>query len=291
MALRLAEIANGVVINADASQIYADLRIVSARPTPEDEARAPHRLFGVRDGAMPCSAADWAALARAAIDEAHVAGRLPIVVGGTGLYLRTLIDGIAPVPAINPAIREAVRAMPVAEAQAALVGEDPEAAARLRPADGARIARALEVVRSTGRPLADWQQERSGGIGHRIALVAQLLLPPRDWLAARCAARFRAMLDAGALGEVQALMARALDPALPVMRAIGVPEIVAHLAGQIDRDMMIERGTIATRRYAKRQYTWFRGQSPPSWLAQEEQLDDASTAYLATKLRERCLTR
>ena len=149
--------ANGVVINADSAQVYRDLRIVSARPTPADEARAPHRLYGYRDGADACSAADWAADAKAAIAEAHEAGRLPILVGGTGLYFRTLLDGIAPVPEIDPEIRATVRALPVAEAHAALAREDPEAAARLRPTDTTRVARALEVVRSTGRPLAAWQ--------------------------------------------------------------------------------------------------------------------------------------
>ncbi|HEY1145092.1 MAG TPA: tRNA (adenosine(37)-N6)-dimethylallyltransferase MiaA, partial [Allosphingosinicella sp.] len=156
LALALAERTGGVVVKADSAQVYRDLRIVSARPTPEDEARAPHRLYGYRDGAEPCSAADWAADAKAAIREIQAAGRLPILTGGTGLYIRTLLDGIAPIPPIDPAIRAEVRALTAAEGHAALVREDPHAAARIRPSDTSRIARALEVVRSTGRPLAGW---------------------------------------------------------------------------------------------------------------------------------------
>lgn len=270
MGVALAEATGGVVINADASQVYADLRILSARPSAEEEARAPHRLFGHVDGAYPCSAADWAADARAEIAAAHAAGRLPILVGGSGLYIRTLLDGIAPVPAIDPAVRDGVRALPVAEAHAALVHEDAAAAARLNPADTTRVARALEVVRSTGRSLAAWQQDRIGGIAGQVDLAPLLLLPVRDWLRARCDTRFEAMLDQGAVAEVEALLARQLDPALPVMRAIGVREIAAFLAGTIDRDTMIAQAQAATRQYAKRQYTWFRGQAPAGWPRVEE---------------------
>jgi tRNA dimethylallyltransferase len=265
LALALAEAADGVVVNADASQVYADLAILSARPSAEEMAHAPHRLFGHIDGAEACSAARWAADARAEIDAAHAAGRLPILVGGTGLYIRTLLDGIAPVPEIDAAIRAEVRALPVADAHAALAREDAPAAARLAPADTTRVARALEVVRSTGQPLAAWQGRKEGGIADRITLRPLLLLPPRDWLVARCDARFAMMVEQGALEEVRALLARRLDPALPVMRAIGVREIADWDAGLIDRDTMIERATIATRQYAKRQYTWFSRQPPPDW--------------------------
>ncbi len=173
LAIRIAERHRGVVINADASQVYADLRLLSARPSAADEARVPHRLFGHVDGADPgYSAARWAAEARHEIDAAHAAGLLPVLVGGTGLYMRTLIDGIAPVPSIDPAIRATVRAIPVAEAHALLEIEDPPAAARLAAADTTRVARALEVVRATGRPLAHWQRQRTGGIGNRIDLAA-----------------------------------------------------------------------------------------------------------------------
>ena len=265
LALALAEWAKGVVINADSAQVYRDLRIVSARPSPEEEARAPHRLYGYRDGVEACSAAEWAADARAAISETHSAGTLPILVGGTGLYLRTLLEGIAPVPEIEPAIRNEVRALPREEAYALLTGEDPEAAARLRPSDTSRIARALEVVRATGRPLTHWQQERVGGIAHSVALKPLILLPPREWLYERCDHRFETMMSDDGIAEIEALLARQLAPSLPVMRAIGVPEIAAFIRGELTRDEALAAGRLATRRYAKRQYTWFRHQPPPEW--------------------------
>lgn len=255
----------GVVINADSAQVYRDLRVLSARPTEEEMQGVEHRLFGAWDGAEPCSAADWAAAAKREIEDTQLVGAVPILVGGTGLYLRTLLDGIAPVPPIDPAIRATVRALPVTEAYAALQAEDPERAAALNPGDTARIARALEVVRSTGRPLAHWQGERVGGIGGRVELFPLVLLPERAWLYARCDARFARMLDSGAAEEVEALLARGLDPALPVMRAIGVPEIAGWLRGEWSREDTIARGQQATRNYAKRQYTWFRRQPPEDW--------------------------
>lgn len=266
LAIALAERTGGTVINADSAQVYRDLRILSARPSPQEAARVPHRLFGYIDGAESCSAARWAADARAAIEAAHAAGSLPILVGGTGLYLRTLLDGIAPVPPIDPAVREAVRALPVAQAHAALVREDPAAARRLAAADTTRVARALEVVRSTGRPLADWQGAREGGIGDRVTLAPLILLPDREWLFARCDRRLGVMFDDGGIEEVRTLIARAdVPPDAPVRRAIGVPEIAAMLAGEIDRDEALARARLATRQYAKRQYTWFRNQPPAGW--------------------------
>ncbi|MEH3099295.1 tRNA (adenosine(37)-N6)-dimethylallyltransferase MiaA [Sphingomonas adhaesiva] len=265
-AIDLAERIDGVVVNADASQVYRDLRILSARPDATDEARVPHRLFGHIDGAESCSAARWAADARAIIAQTHGAGQVPILVGGTGLYLRTLLDGIAPVPDIDPAIRTAIRALPVSETHAALAREDPAAAARLAPGDTARMARALEVIRSTGRPLAAWQAERHGGIGGDIDLRAMVLLPDRDALMQRCDRRLIAMFDGGAVDEVARLLARDdVPPDAPVRRAIGVPEIAAMLDGAIDREQALARAQLATRRYAKRQYTWFRHQPPPGW--------------------------
>ncbi|WP_188055722.1 tRNA (adenosine(37)-N6)-dimethylallyltransferase MiaA [Sphingosinithalassobacter sp. CS137] len=266
LALALAEARDGTIINADSAQVYADLRVLSARPSPEEEARAPHRLFGHVDGADSCSAPRWAADARAAIAEAHRAGRLPILVGGTGLYLRTLLDGIAPVPEIDPEVRAEVRALPVAEAHAALGESDPEAAARLRPSDTTRVARALEVVRSTGRPLAAWQAERTGGIGDRVRLMPLILLPDRDWLTKRIDARFETMLESGAAEEVGTLLARSdIGENAPVRRAIGVREIGDWLAGQSTRETAVARAQAASRQYAKRQYTWFRRQPPPEW--------------------------
>jgi tRNA dimethylallyltransferase len=257
------------VINADSAQVYRDLRVLSARPSEEEMGGVPHRLFGAWDGAEPCSAADWAALAKREIEDAQIAGMLPILVGGTGLYIRTLLDGIAPVPEIDPAVRESVRGLPVAEAYAALQVEDPERAAALHAADATRIARALEVVRSTGRPLAHWQQHRAGGIGDAVDLHPLVLLPPREALYSRCDARFERMLDEGAVEEVRALLARGLSPALPVMRAIGVPEIAGWLRGEWSREEALVRGQQATRNYAKRQYTWFRRQPPEEWPRSE----------------------
>jgi len=254
-----------VVINADSAQVYADLAVLSARPTDEEMQGVPHRLFGTWDGAQACSAPDWAAAARLEIAAAHAVGALPILVGGTGLYIRTLLDGIAPVPAIDPSVREDVRAMPVAKAYAALQDEDPERAAALAPADVTRIARSLEVVRSTGRTLASWQSEHSGGIADSVNLRPLVLMPDRAWLYARCDLRFERMWQAGALAEVQALLARKLDPALPVMRAIGVAEVGAFLAGEMTEAEGIAAGAQATRNYAKRQYTWLRNQTPDHW--------------------------
>jgi tRNA dimethylallyltransferase len=278
------------IINADASQVYTDLRILSARPSEGEVAEAPHALFGHIDGSHAYSAAEWAADARIAVSEARAERRLPILVGGTGLYLRTLLDGIAPVPEIDADIRAAVRAIPVAAAHAALAREDGDAAARLSPNDTTRVARALEVVRSTGKPLSHWQAERVGGIGNAVRLGAMILLPPRDWLFERCNARFSAMLDGGAMDEVQALLARKLDPALPVMRAIGVREVSAILADPAVRAEQLKIGQIATRQYAKRQYTWFRNQPPPGWMRVEAQLDDDFVNDLAIKLQHMALT-
>lgn len=254
-----------VVINADSAQVYADLAVLSARPSEAEMQGIPHRLFGAWDGAESCSAADWAVAARGEIAAAHAGGAVPILVGGTGLYLRTLLDGIAPIPPIDPAIRAAVRAMPVAEAHAALRSEDPNRAAILAPTDTTRVARALEVVRSTGQPLAHWQARLEGGIGGEVALHPLVLLPERGWLYKRCDARFAAMLELGAAAEVERLLARGLDPDMPVMRAIGMREITGWLRGEWSREEAMTRGQQATRNYAKRQFTWLRHQPPPAW--------------------------
>jgi tRNA dimethylallyltransferase len=291
LAVRLAEMTGGVVINADASQVYADLRVLSARPDAAEEARAEHRLFGYRDAATACSAADWAADAKAEIAKAHAAGQLPIMVGGTGLYIRTLILGIAPVPEIDPAIRAEVRGMAVEAAHAALMREDPDMAARLRPQDSSRVARALEVIRSTRRSLARWRQELVGGIGNDTTIIPAILLPPRAWLRHRCDQRFEAMLEQGAIEEVDALRARRLDPALPAMLAVGVREISGWRDGLLSYREMVALAQAATRQYAKRQYTWFRRQPPTSlWRHHDTQLDDKEIEIIATKLRKDALT-
>ena len=263
----MAQERNGTVINADSAQVYRDLRVLTARPSREEEAAAPHLLFGHVDGAdAGYSAARWADEAKAAIAATRAAGRLPILVGGTGLYLRTLLDGIAPVPAIDPAIRAAVRAMAVADAHAALAGEDPAAAARLHARDTTRVARALEVVRSTGRPLTAWQAAREGGIGAGVTVEPLILLPDRATLFQRIDARLDAMLADGAVEEVAALLARPDLPAdAPIRRAIGVPPLRALLAGEATRAEAVERLRTDTRHYAKRQTTWFRHQAPADW--------------------------
>lgn len=255
----------GVVINADSAQVYADLSVLSARPSADEMHGIEHRLFGSWDGAHTCSAADWAEQARAEIAQLQHEGAVPILVGGTGLYIRTLLDGIAPVPPIDPAVRAEVRSLPVTEAYAALLNEDPKRAALLSPNDIVRICRALEVVRSTGRSLADWHAEPVGGICGEVALLPMILLPDRSTLYARCDARFERMIEGGALAEVEALLARDLDPALPVMRAIGVPEIAGYLRGEGTLEEALARGAQATRNYAKRQFTWFRHQPPAEW--------------------------
>lgn len=262
-----------MIVNADSAQIYRDLRILSAAPTDEELLKAEHLLYGAKDGALPCSAAEWADLAREAIGRVHARGRTPILVGGTGLYLRTLLQGIAPVPAIAPEVREAVRTASGKENRAKLEILDPGAASRLNAGDSARISRALEVILSTGRTLLEWQKERQGGIEGEVELRALVLLPPRKWLYARCDERFAHMVENGAVQEVEALLARRLNPNLPVMRAIGVREIAAYLLGTSSLDEAVAAGQQATRRYAKRQYTWFAHQPPANWHRFKEALD------------------
>jgi len=253
------------VINADSAQVYRDLRVLSARPHETEMQGIDHRLFGNWDGAQPCSAGVWADAVRKELDTLYAQGTVPILVGGTGLYMRSLLDGIAPIPEIDPSIRAMVRAMPQTDAWAALLIEDPIAAAKLAPADNSRTARALEVIRATGKPMSHWQTRTTGGIGGQITLHPLILLPERETLYTRCDLRFETMLEQGAIEEVAALMDRGLDPALPVMRAIGVREIAAWLRGDCTREAMIEAGQLATRQYSKRQYTWFRNQPPEHW--------------------------
>jgi tRNA dimethylallyltransferase len=273
LALALAQQINAVIVNADSAQVYRELGVVSAAPSGDELRSAEHRLYGVRDGALPCSAADWASMAKREIADIHASGRTPILVGGTGLYLRILLDGIAPVPPIDPEVRARVREASTEQNRAKLQELDPEAAQRLRPADTARISRALEVILSTGRTLADWQKHREGGIGEAVELHPLILLPPRKWLYARCDERFAHMVDKGAVSEVEALLARRLDPNLPVMRAIGVPELSGYVLGHATLDQAITAGQQATRRYAKRQYTWFAHQPPAEWPRFREALD------------------
>ena len=274
-----------MIVNADSAQVYRDVRILSAAPSSDELARAEHRLYGVLDGSKACSAADWAAMARREIEDVHASGRLPILVGGTGLYLRTLLQGIAPVPPIDPRIRRQVREASVEKNRERLLQLDSQSAARLNPADRLRIARALEVVLSTGKTLAEWQSRREGGIEDAVALRPLILLPPREWLYRRCDERFAAMVEGGAAEEVRALLERSLSPDLPVMRGIGVREISAWLSGEASREEAMAAGQQATRRYAKRQYTWFAHQPPQEWPRVREPLEDRTMAQALALLR------
>lgn len=285
LALRLAERHDVSIINADSAQVYAHLPILSAQPSVEEMAQAPHRLFGYLDGRNACSAAQWAADAKIEIARAWAQGRLPLLVGGTGLYLRTLLDGIAPIPEIDPDVRAAVRAMTTGQARSALSLEDAPALAGLSANDDSRIKRALEVVRSTGRSILSWREAKSGGIAGDVDLSPITLLPPRDWLYERCDRRFALMLDGRATEEVAALLELNLPADAPVLRAIGVPEIAAMLEGQISRDQALLLGQTATRQYAKRQYTWFRNQPPVHWNRWSEAFNDSDIKCIERILR------
>ncbi len=262
LALAVAERLGAVIVNADASQLYADLPILSAQPTAADRARVSHRLYGVLDGAEAGSAASWAALARREIDAATASGRLPLLVGGNGLYLRALLDGIADVPEIHAGVRAAVRALDPTAARAALEIEDAAAAARLHPADRQRTLRALEVVRATGRTLAGWQSVGAVGLSATHCVRAVVVTRDRDKVHARCAVRVEAMLGSGVLDEVATLLARGLPADRPVLRTIGVPPLATYLAGDASLAEAGARLLSDTRHYAKRQATWWRNQQP-----------------------------
>ncbi|AWN45978.1 tRNA (adenosine(37)-N6)-dimethylallyltransferase MiaA [Methylobacterium terrae] len=269
LALALARRHGGTVINADSMQVYRDLRLLTARPAPDEEARAPHRLYGTVDGAVNFSVGHYLAEAGAALREAWAAGSLPIVVGGTGLYFTGLTEGLSEIPPVSEAVRAEVRAEAEGRAtpdlHAALAGRDPEGAARLDPNDRLRVLRALEVLAATGRPIAAFHAARRPGPLTGLPCTRLFLTPDRETLRARIDARFLAMMAAGALDEVRALAARGLDPMLPVMRAHGVPGLIAHLRGALSGDEAVARGQADTRRYAKRQVTWFRHQAGPDW--------------------------
>ncbi|MBS0295620.1 MAG: tRNA (adenosine(37)-N6)-dimethylallyltransferase MiaA [Proteobacteria bacterium] len=265
VALELARRIGGVVVNADALQLYADLRILTARPSAEEEAQAPHRLYGVADAADGWSVGRWLEAAQAVLAEAGADGRPAVVVGGTGLYFRALTQGLADVPAIPAAAREEAEARFAREGEAAfraaLAERDPAAAERIFPGDRQRLVRAFEVALATGKPLSAWQAETAPTLAAED-WSAVVLEPPRETLYARCDRRLEAMLDEGALAEVEALMARGLDPALPAMKATGLRELAGFLRGEWSREEAIEAAQRETRRYAKRQLTWLRNQTP-----------------------------
>jgi tRNA dimethylallyltransferase len=264
LALGLAQARGGVIVNADSMQVYRDLRIITARPTPAEEARAPHRLYGHVDAAENYSTGRWCVDAAAALKAAADAGQAAILVGGTGLYFKALLQGLAAVPPIPASIRDAVRGRLAAAGAAALHAElaerDPAAAARLMPNDRARISRALEVVLATGRSLHDWHREGLPAALDAAGAAKIFLVPEREALHRRIDARFDAMMASGALDEVRALAARELDPSLPAMKAHGVPWLIRYLAGDVTRDEAIAHAKLETRQYTKRQATWFRNQ-------------------------------
>mgnify|MGYP000150342032 CR=1 FL=1 len=266
LALALAEKFGGLVINADAMQVYRDLRVITARPTPEEEARVPHRLYGHVDAAENYSVGRWCADVAAVLAESESGRRLPIIVGGTGLYFKALTQGLSAIPATPEEVRAAVRARMEIEGperlHAELAQRDPEMAGRLKPADRVRISRALEVLQSTGRSLAAWQREGLQPILDPAYAVKIFLAPDRSLLHKRIEDRFDAMLAAGAIEEVRALDARGLDPLLPAMKAHGVPWLRRYLRGEISLEAAASGAKLDTRRYTKRQFTWFRHQMP-----------------------------
>ncbi|NHN88340.1 tRNA (adenosine(37)-N6)-dimethylallyltransferase MiaA [Acetobacter conturbans] len=262
LALALGERLGGTVINADSMQVYRELRVLTARPTPEEEARLPHRLYGVSPAAEARSVAWWRLEAIAALEEAWSTGRLPILCGGTGMYLRALTNGLTEVPDPGPEAREEARALAVdpATLHGCLMDVDPDTAASLRPTDPQRLARAWEVWRGTGKGLA-WWRTQPGLPSVDCRFIAIRLDPEREVLRTAIARRFGLMIEQGAIKEVRALLEQQLDPALPAMRAHGVPELAAMLRSEIDLAQAEERAVLATGRYTKRQATWFNHQA------------------------------
>jgi tRNA dimethylallyltransferase len=277
LALALAEKRGGTIINADSMQVYRDLRIITARPPPEEERRAPHRLYGQIDAAENYSVGRWCGEAAAVLAESTAQSRMAILVGGTGLYFNALTRGLAAVPPIPAEIRDTVRARLVSEGAAALHAElvvrDPAAAARLPPGDRARVTRALEVVLATGRSILDWHDDNKPASVDLAGAAKVFLTPEREELSRAIDARFDAMMAAGALEEVRALAARNLNPSLPAMKAHGVPWLIRHLKGEVTLAEAVEHAKLETRQYTKRQATWFRNQLPDfAWVAPDDAL-------------------
>ncbi|MGQ0665306.1 MAG: tRNA (adenosine(37)-N6)-dimethylallyltransferase MiaA [Pseudomonadota bacterium] len=289
LALAVAQAFDGTIINADSMQLYRELRVLSAAPTAADLARAPHRLYGVLSAAQQGTVAGWLARARAEIARAQGQGRLPIVVGGTGMYLKALVAGLADHPPIPPELRRAACARHAAVGAAAFHAEltrlDPIMAARLSPGDTQRLIRAFEVVTATGRSLAEFQ--RRGDERPPVEFATIVLLPARDTVYAATDARCRRMMAEGALAEVRALIALDLDPGRPAMKAVGVRELARHIAGELNLEQAVALFQRATRNYAKRQLTWFRHQSPGArvWNAQfSESLEVEMFPFIRTMI-------
>ena len=274
LALDVAGRIGGAVVNADSMQVYRDLKILSARPTPEEEARVPHRLFGHVDAAVNYSVGRYLADLAETLRDLDARGITPVIAGGTGMYFKAALYGLSDIPAvpdeIRARVREAASGKTPQELHAELSARDPETAARLRPTDPQRILRALEVYAATGKPLVSFQGPRSVPLLDAAQCPAFFLAPDKETLYARIDRRFDWMMQSGALDEVAALRARQLDPALPAMRAHGVPHLIAYLDGRMSREEAIMRGKLDTRRYAKRQFTFARHQLTGfQWLSGE----------------------
>jgi tRNA dimethylallyltransferase len=286
LALALAEKLGGTIVNADSMQVYRDLRIITARPTPEEEARVPHCLYGHVDAAENFSVGRWCTEVADVLAATQREARAAIVVGGTGLYFSALTQGLAAVPPIPAQIRNEVRTRLASDGAEALHAEltqrDPVAAARLMPGDRARVTRALEVILATGRSISQWHESNMPACVDAVLAAKVFLLPDRDALLRRIDARFDAMMAAGALDEVRALAGRRLDPNLPAMKAHGVPWLIRHLNGEMALAEAIEGGKRDTRQYTKRQATWFRNQLPDFvWVAPENALAAVEGQLLA----------
>ncbi len=268
-ALALAERIGGTIINADSMQVYAELRVLTARPTPSDEARVPHRLYGHIGARERYSVGRYQAEAAATLAETRAAGRVPIFVGGTGLYFDVLTKGLSPIPPVPAEIREATRRRFEEIGRDAFYAElqarDPQTAARLRISDTQRLARAMDVLQATGRPLSQWQAMDGEPVVAGLKTARFVLAPPRDVLARRIEQRFDAMVAAGALDEAGALTG--LDPSLPAAKALGLPQLQCHLAGETSLENAAAEAKLATRQYVKRQLTWFRNRMKNwTWL-------------------------
>jgi tRNA dimethylallyltransferase len=278
LALELARRLDGEIVNADSMQMYADLRVLTARPTVEEEAQAPHHLFGVVDAAERFSVGAWLRQAAPVIADIRALGRTPIVVGGTGLYFKALTEGLAEIPEPPAALLASLRSEPPEVLHARLCDLDPQGAARIQPRDGPRTVRALAVRLHTGRAISDWREGTGGGLADWLGIA---LTPPRPVLYAAIDARFAAMLAGGALEEARRLAARQLDPLLPVMKAHGMPWLAAHLRGEMDLAEAVALGTRDTRRYAKRQFTWIANQTPDWPRLPESALDERAAHVCA----------
>ncbi|MCK5779246.1 MAG: tRNA (adenosine(37)-N6)-dimethylallyltransferase MiaA [Rhodospirillales bacterium] len=277
LALKTAELVNGEVVNADSMQVYADLRILTARPADAEMGGVPHHLFGCLSASERCSAGRWLEMASDAIADIHQRRRVPVIAGGTGLYIKALTDGLAEVPEIPDEIVESVSAQYDDVGGEKFLNElkavDPEAAERLPPTDRQRLIRAAAVFAGTGRTLSDWQAEQPDKPGYVADYLTVLLMPPREEMYAAIDARFDKMMELGALDEAREFKALGLASDLPAMRAVGVAELLRHLDGEMGLETAVSKAKTASRQLAKRQMTWFRRQIRTDLIVDEKYLE------------------